>query len=239
MAGQVIINERIAEKSSQLVKDGDNISLKEKLPFVSRGGYKLDKAIHTFDLKVDDLTLLDIGASTGGFTDCLLQNGARHVYAVDVGYGQLHWSLRQDNRVSVMERTNARHLTPDDLDCLCDGAVCDASFISLTKLLPAIDACTHDEAFFMGLIKPQFEVGKGQVGKGGVVRDPAKHIQVIEDIIHFVNEHTRFSVQNVSFSPITGPKGNMEFLLLCRKSVESKDLDVTAIVHQAHQNFAK
>ncbi len=234
MAGQVLINEIVADKSSYIVKDGDKIRVKEGQKYVSRGGHKLEKALEVFPVDVSGLAILDIGASTGGFTDCLLQNGASEVCAVDVGYGQLDWKLRNDARVTVRERTNARYLTVNDIGKKYDGAVCDASFISLTKLLPAIDECTIDTAFFIGLIKPQFECGKDKIGKGGIVRDEKIHYETIDNVISYINDSTNFNVQMLDFSPITGPKGNMEFLLYCRKNLKENAIDTLDIVKKAH-----
>ena len=176
-------------------------------------------------MDVIGLELLDIGASTGGFTDCLLHHGARKVFAVDVGHGQLDWKLRQDPRVVVMEKTNARHLQPDDLDTLVHGAVIDVSFISLKLVVPPVSGLLREEAFIIALIKPQFEVGKGLVGKGGVVRDPKLHRDVIHELVAFFREKA-WRVEGHTPSPILGPKGNREFLIyLTRKT--GKPLDHT------------
>jgi len=239
MAGKVLVNEIVAAKSSQMVKENDTIRVKDKPRYVSRGGLKLEKALGAFPIAVEGLSILDIGASTGGFSDCLLQKGANDVCAVDVGYGQLHWKLRNDDRVLVLERTNARHITTDDVQKLYDGAVCDASFISLTMLLPAIDACTNDDAFFIGLIKPQFECGRDKIGKGGIVRDPKIHIETIEKVVTFIDKETNFNIQQLDYSPITGPKGNMEFLLFCQKNITKKDINPLEIVENAHLNLKK
>ena len=179
MAGQVVVNDHVADKAGQQVPVAAEIRLKgEALPFVSRGGLKLEKALEVFGIDVTGLTAVDVGASTGGFTDCLLQRGARKVFAVDVGYGQLAWKLRNDERVVNLEKTNVRYLTADKLPESPDMAVIDASFISLDKVLPAVVKLVRDEGLVIALIKPQFEVGRGQVGKGGVVRDPEKHREV-------------------------------------------------------------
>ncbi|MEX1377582.1 MAG: TlyA family RNA methyltransferase [Eubacteriales bacterium] len=234
MAGKVLVNEIVADKSSQIIKENDDIRIKEKLKYVSRGGLKLEKALEVFLVKVEGMSVLDIGASTGGFTDCLLQNGAKQVCAVDVGYGQLSWQLRNDERVQVFERTNARYLTTDTTGQKYDGAVCDASFISLTKLINAIDECTEDDAFFIGLIKPQFECGRESVGKGGIVRDKKTHIETIEKVCSYINLSTNFKLQQLDFSPITGPKGNIEFLIYCRKSIAPIEINASEIVNNAH-----
>ena len=183
------------------------------MPFVSRGGLKLQKALDEFNIDVTGLVALDVGASTGGFTDCLLQRGARKVFAVDVGYGQLAWKLRQDERVVSLEKTNIRHLTADRLPEAPDIAVIDASFISLAKVLPATLALLRDGGSIIALIKPQFEVGKGEVGKGGIVRDPAAHERVVEAVRQTARE-VGLIVAGLCESPITGADGNREFLIL-------------------------
>lgn len=211
-AGQVLINNSLADKAGTMVDDSATIEVKESCPYVSRGGYKLEGGLEFFNINPADLICLDIGASTGGFTDCLLKNGAAKVYAVDVGYGQLAWELRQDPRVVVMERTNARYLTAADFEGPIDFAVIDAAFISLKLLLPPLLPLFRKQVSILALIKPQFEVGRGKVGKGGVVRDPALHQEVIEEIIDFCKT---LGLQNhgVTPSPILGPKGNKEFLM--------------------------
>jgi 23S rRNA (cytidine1920-2'-O)/16S rRNA (cytidine1409-2'-O)-methyltransferase len=186
-------------------------------PWVSRGGVKLAHALDHFAIAADNAVALDIGASTGGFTDVLLARGARRVYAVDVGHGQLAWKLRQDPRVVVLERRNARHLTRDDIPEPPDLIVCDASFISLTIVLPAALALAAPEARLVALIKPQFEVGKGRVGKGGVVRDPALHREVCEHIAAWLSAQPGWEVVGLTESPIRGPEGNVEFLIHARR----------------------
>jgi 23S rRNA (cytidine1920-2'-O)/16S rRNA (cytidine1409-2'-O)-methyltransferase len=186
-------------------------------PWVSRGGIKLAHALDHFKIEVGGANALDIGASTGGFTDVLLERGARHVYAVDVGHGQLAWKLRQDARVTVLERVNARYLTQREIPEAPDLIVCDASFISLTVLLPAALALAAPAARLVALIKPQFEVGKGRVGKGGVVRDPALHREVCERITAWLEAQPGWHVQGVTQSPIRGPEGNIEFLAFARR----------------------
>ncbi len=190
------------------------ISIKgKKCPFVSRGGLKLAKAITHFNLHPEDLICADIGASTGGFTDCLLQNGAKRVYAVDVGYGQLDWSLRTNDKVVVLERTNARHLTEKEIPAKIDLAVIDAAFISIKLLIPPlIPLFKENKVHILSLIKPQFEIEKGKIGKGGVVRDPVQHSNVITSITNFIDD-LGLSHTNVTDSPILGPKGNKEFLI--------------------------
>jgi 23S rRNA (cytidine1920-2'-O)/16S rRNA (cytidine1409-2'-O)-methyltransferase len=213
MAGQVVVGDHVAEKPGQLVPVMAAIRLKgELLPFVSRGGVKLEKALDVFQLDVTGLIALDVGASTGGFTDCLLQRGAKKVIAVDVGYGQLAWKLRCDERVINLEKTNIRYLTADKLSEIPDIAVIDASFISLAKVLPNTVGLLKDNAPIIALIKPQFEVGRGEVGKGGVVRDADKHQETIA-AIRTVAESLGLEVKGVTESPILGPKGNREFLI--------------------------
>jgi 23S rRNA (cytidine1920-2'-O)/16S rRNA (cytidine1409-2'-O)-methyltransferase len=217
MAGQVLIDDRVADKPGHLVPVSAGIRIKgEVLPYVSRGGLKLAKALDEFGIDVTGLSAIDVGASTGGFTDCLLQRGAARVIAVDVGYGQLAWKLRQDPRVICREKTNIRHLTCEELPFRADLAVIDASFISLDKVLPATLQLLQDDAMIIALIKPQFEVGKGEVGKGGVVRDPAKH-QAVLDAVQGSALGLGLTVLGLTESPILGPKGNREFLIWLRK----------------------
>ncbi|OGT96959.1 MAG: hemolysin [Geobacteraceae bacterium GWB2_52_12] len=214
MAGQVVVGDHAVHKAGQQVAVDAEIRIKgEVLPYVSRGGLKLRKALETFGVDVTGLVALDVGASTGGFTDCLLQNGAVRVFAVDVGYGQLAWKLQQDSRVVSMEKTNIRNLMPADLAEQPDLAVIDASFISLTKVLPATIRLIKPGGRIIALIKPQFEVGRGEVGKGGIVRDPATHEKVVEGIQHSARE-MGLVVSGVCESPITGADGNREFLIL-------------------------
>ncbi|MCM2356828.1 MAG: TlyA family RNA methyltransferase [Geobacteraceae bacterium] len=218
MAGQVVVDDHLADKAGQLVPLAAEIRLKgEPLPFVSRGGLKLQQALDEFAIDVTGLAVLDVGASTGGFTDCLLQRGARRVFAVDVGYGQLAWKLRNDDRVLSLEKTNIRHLTPERLPEIPDMAVIDASFISLAKVLPSTIALIREDGLIIALIKPQFEVGRGEVGKGGVVRDPRKHREVT-DSVRALAESLGLEVAGVTESPILGPKGNREFLICMRKT---------------------
>ena len=212
MAGLVRINGERVDKAGRLVPATASVQLKETHPYVSRGGQKLQAAIQHFSVDVKDRILLDVGASTGGFTDCLLQNGARKVIALDVGYGQLDWKLRQDPRVEVLEKTNIRYVKPGDLDAPLNGAVIDVSFISLKLVVPPVSRILEDKAFIIALIKPQFEVGKGQVGKGGVVRDPKRHQEVIEQICAFFSA-LGWTIQGHIPSPLLGPKGNREFLI--------------------------
>lgn len=239
MAGQVYVNDQKATKAGLTVKESDKIEVRgEKMPFVSRGGYKLDKAVKAFDLHLQDCVCMDIGASTGGFTDCMLQNGARKVYAVDVGYGQLAWKLRTDERVINMERTNFRYLTLDDIAELLDFASVDVSFISLKIILPVLYTLLRDGGEAVCLIKPQFEAGKENVGKKGVVRDPAVHEEVVRFVTQFAYK-TGFSVLHLSFSPIKGPEGNIEYLLHIKKEPENifTDTDISALITESHNTL--
>jgi 23S rRNA (cytidine1920-2'-O)/16S rRNA (cytidine1409-2'-O)-methyltransferase len=211
-AGQVMVNNKLADKAGAMIEDSCIIEIKESCPFVSRGGYKLEAGLQFFDINPAGLVCLDVGASTGGFTDCLLQHGALKVYSVDVGYGQLAWELRQNPRIVVMERTNARYLTKEDFAEPIDLAVIDASFISLKLLIPPLLPFFRENISILALIKPQFEVGRGKVGKSGVVRDPALHQEVIDEIIDFCTTLELKSC-GVTSSPILGPKGNKEFLV--------------------------
>lgn len=214
MAGQVVVGDHAVDKSGHQVSVDADIRIKgDVLPYVSRGGLKLRKALDQFGINVSGLVAIDVGASTGGFTDCLLQAGTVKVFAVDVGHGQLAWKLQQDPRVINIEKTNIRYLTPDKLGEAPDLAVIDASFISLAKVLPATIALIKPGGRIIALIKPQFEVGKGEVGKGGIVRDPAAHQKVIDDVSRTA-ETMRLKVAGLCESPITGADGNREFLIL-------------------------
>ncbi|MBN2123587.1 MAG: TlyA family RNA methyltransferase [Deltaproteobacteria bacterium] len=217
MAGLVEVDGIPIDKPGHPTPTSLPIRIREApLTYVSRGGLKLEAALKAFPMVIHNKTLIDVGASTGGFTDCLLQHGAARVIALDVGYGQFHYKLRQDPRVRVLERTNARYLRPEDLEEEVDGAVIDVSFISLKLVIPPVSACLKPEAFMIALIKPQFEVGKGLVGKGGVVREPTLHRQVIEEISRF-SEGAGWSVIGHIPSPLLGPKGNREFLIALRR----------------------
>lgn len=213
MAGKVLVNGMVVDKPGSLVDIQAPILVKEDdNPYVSRGGLKLEKALKTFPICVKDLICLDIGASTGGFTDCLLQFGAKKVYAVDVGYGQLDWSLRQDDRVVVIERTNIRNLEYEIINEQVDMVVADTSFISLKLVIPAAEKFMRKETQVLALIKPQFEAGKENIGKGGVVRDPKIREQVVQEIQSFFRARG-YTVKGVVPSPILGPKGNEEYIL--------------------------
>jgi len=220
LAGQVLVDDRVVDKPGTSVVVTKQIRIRgEVLPFVSRGGLKLAHALDFFQIDPTGEVAIDVGASTGGFTDCLLQRGARLVYAVDVGYGQLDWLLRNDQRVVNLERTNIRSLEAKQLGERPGLAVIDASFISLDKVLPPTLGLLQTPATIVALIKPQFEVGRGQVGKGGVVRDEAKHTEVVEKIQHLAEE-LKCRVDGVVPSPILGPKGNREFLIVLRYGFE-------------------
>jgi 23S rRNA (cytidine1920-2'-O)/16S rRNA (cytidine1409-2'-O)-methyltransferase len=226
MAGLVEVDQVRLDKPGHLVSTTSNLSLKEPYPpYVSRGGLKLEAALRRFSVDVKDRIVLDIGASTGGFTDCLLQKGARKVIAVDVGHGQLHWRLRRDPRVALMEDTNARYLTPGDLEERGDGAVIDVSFISLRLMIPPVSNLLTGDCWIITLIKPQFEVGKGQVGKGGVVRDPRLHQEVVHGLKAFC-EGAGWAVEGEMESPLLGPKGNKEFLMYLTRHAQSLPVPV-------------
>lgn len=216
MAGKILVNSRLVDKAGFLVRTNDAIALKEKdIPYVSRGGLKLEAALQALEVNPDGCVCMDVGASTGGFTDCLLQKGATRVYAVDVGYGQLAWKLRQDRRVVAIERTNIRHMPPEAIPERIDLITIDVSFISLKIVVPSVLAFMAGGARILALIKPQFEVGKTQVGKGGVVRDARLHALAIKDLSTFFTAKG-LSCGRVLPSPILGPKGNREFFILLR-----------------------
>ena len=242
MAGIVYVNGQKADKAGTEVLDEDKIELRgETLRYVSRGGLKLEKAFESFPIQVQNAICMDIGASTGGFTDCMLQNGAKKVYAIDVGYGQLAWKLRTDERVVNLERTNFRHVTKEQVTDPVNFASVDVSFISLTKVLPAAYALLKDGGQMVCLIKPQFEAGREKVGKKGVVRDKAVHEEVIERIITFALENG-FSVHHLEYSPIKGPEGNIEYLVHIEKSdeaIKEESVDIHAVVEAAHGELDK
>ncbi|MFC1673044.1 TlyA family RNA methyltransferase [Pseudomonadota bacterium] len=217
MAGNVYSDTKRLDKAGAQVKPDIPIEIKgQDHPWVSRGGLKLEKGLKEFGVSVEGATCVDVGASTGGFTDVLLTNGAAKVYAVDVGQGQLAWKLRSDERVQVMEKTNARHLTSEDIPDAIDAVVCDASFIGLEVVLPAALNLVKPGGHVIALIKPQFEVGKGRVGKGGVVREPELHKEVCERIEAWLNNLEGWQVLGITESPIKGPEGNVEFLICGR-----------------------
>ncbi|HWO76218.1 MAG TPA: TlyA family RNA methyltransferase [Bacillus sp. (in: firmicutes)] len=242
MAGLVYLNEVRLDKPGEKIPVSSNLSVKGNvMPYVSRGGLKLKKAIDSFGLNVNNKIMIDVGSSTGGFTDCALQNGVILSYCIDVGYNQLAWKLRSDDRVVVMERTNFRYVKKEDLKGPTPNfATIDVSFISLTLILPVLKTLIEDGTNIVALVKPQFEAGKDQVGKKGIVRDVKIHVEVIEKIIDFaLNEG--YSVNGLTFSPITGGEGNIEFLLLLHWTREESKNNLTVpiaeVVRQAHETL--
>ncbi|MBM7361406.1 TlyA family RNA methyltransferase [Priestia taiwanensis] len=246
MAGLVYSNELRMDKPGEKIQIDAPLQIKgQVMPYVSRGGYKLEKALQVFDMSVQDKVMIDIGSSTGGFTDCALQNGAKLSYALDVGYNQLAWKLRQDERVVVMERTNFRYVTPSDLmEGMPQIATIDVSFISLRLILPVLKTLLVSNSDVAALIKPQFEAGKDQVGKKGIVRDKKVHEQVIESILEFAMKEG-YDVQDVTFSPITGGEGNIEFLAHFKwhgekeQGTNHSEKTVMQIVEEAHAQLKK
>lgn len=238
MSGLVFVNGQRADKPGTPVAPDAQIEVRgEALPFVSRGGFKLDKALKVFPVNPEGMTCVDCGASTGGFTDVLLQHGARKVYAVDVGYGQLAWKLRNDERVINLERTNLRYIDAELIPEKLDLAVMDVSFISIRLVLPAVKALLKDGAELICLIKPQFEAGRDEVGKKGVVRDAAVHKEVIETILDFAPQ-IGLTVLGLDFSPIKGPEGNIEYICYMRNGVyQAAEIDVDAVVAASHREL--
>jgi len=239
MAGQVYVDGVKAEKPSFAVQDGAQIEVRGEDEYKSRGGNKLEKALQVFSPPIEGGIFMDVGASTGGFTDCLLKNGAKKVYSIDVGYGQLAWSLRQDERVVVMERTNARYLTPQDIADVPDGAVMDVSFISIKKILPALRNILPPQGFIVSLIKPQFEAGRDSVGKNGVVKEASQHRSVLQGVADFARE-MGFGILGIDFSPIKGPKGNIEFLMylhMQQQGIDNVEERIAEVVDQAHRQL--
>ena len=248
MAGEVLIDEVVRDKPGQSFAPDVTLRVRNTLPYVSRGGVKLAAALDEFPITVQGKIAVDIGASTGGFTDCLLQRGVERVYAIDVGYGQLAWKLRTDPRVISLERTNIRHLAALPDNAQADLAVIDASFIGLALVLPATIQLLCPEADIIALIKPQFEAGKDQVGKGGVVRDSLVHRRVLEAVFHSVQQ-LGLTVKGLHPSPLLGPAGNIEFLIWCQRSTQgitpniipniipsATDVDTTFVITQALEN---
>ena len=238
MSGIVFVDGKRVDKAGTMVSNDSNIEIRgTTLKYVSRGGLKLEKAMQTFPLHLEGKVCADIGASTGGFTDCMLQNGAKKVYAVDVGYGQLDWKLRNDERVVCMERTNARYLTHEEIPEELDFASIDVSFISLKLIFPALYGLLREGGEIACLIKPQFEAGREKVGKKGVVRDPATHREVLEQFIALAHEQG-FCILGLTFSPVKGPEGNIEFLAhLSMQPGQAQIPDVAALVAQAHETL--
>jgi 23S rRNA (cytidine1920-2'-O)/16S rRNA (cytidine1409-2'-O)-methyltransferase len=233
MAGAVLVDGRVCDKPGTMVSEKQSISVRLSNEFVSRGGKKLQKALDSFGISLSGKVAIDVGASTGGFTDCMLRSGAAFVYAVDVGYGQLAWRLRQDERVCVMERQNARYLEPGMFDKPISFASIDVSFISLKLILPSVMRVMSAPYIIAALIKPQFEAGRERVGKKGVVRDKAVHLDVIGHILSFAQE-LGLAVCGLDFSPIRGPEGNIEYLICLKDSGASSPFDVTQVVESAH-----
>jgi len=241
MAGLVFVDGVRVDKAGEKVDIDSEIEIKgNAIPYVSRGGLKLEKALLSFNINLKDKVTIDIGASTGGFTDCMLKNGAKKVFAIDVGYGQLAWELRNDPRVVVMERTNIRYVKPQDLGEFADFASIDVSFISLKLVLPVVKSLLKDEGEIVALIKPQFEAGREKVGKKGVVRDPDVHREVIKEIIDFAKS-INLKIKGLQFSPIKGPEGNIEYLLYLSKNIdngiENIESLIISIVNEAHSEL--
>ena len=241
MAGLVYVNGQKEDKAGQSFPIDAKLEVRgHVLPYVSRGGLKLEKAMKTFPITLEEKICMDVGASTGGFTDCMLQNGASKVYAVDVGHGQLDWKLRNDERVVCMEKTNIRYVTPDQIADVLDFASIDGSFISLKKVLEPLRELLKEDAQVVALIKPQFEAGREKVGKKGVVRDPLVHEEVIEMVTSFAAS-CGYQILGLTFSPIKGPEGNIEYLVWMKKNEKSEELfSTTSIkdtVSQAHQTL--
>ena len=238
MSGLVFVNGQRADKPGMPVAQDAQIEVRgEAIPFVSRGGFKLDKALKVFPIDPKDKVCIDCGASTGGFTDVLLQHGAAKVYAVDVGYGQLAWKLRVDPRVVNLERTNLRYVTHEQIPETADLAVMDVSFISIRLVLPAVKELLKEDADFVCLIKPQFEAGREEVGKKGVVRDEAVHREVVQGILDFAPT-IGLSVLGLDYSPIKGPEGNIEYIChMVNHPGKQEEIDVAALVARSHENL--
>lgn len=241
MAGLIFVDGQRVDKAGEKVKvDADIVFKGEKLKYVSRGGLKLEKAMNTFGIDLTDKVCMDIGASTGGFTDCMLQNNASKVFAVDVGYGQFAWKLRTDERVVCMEKTNIRYVTPEDIGIALDFASIDVSFISLRTIMPAVKALLGDKGEVVALIKPQFEAGRDKVGKKGVVRDKEVHLEVINTIINFLIEN-ELNVLGLSYSPIKGPEGNREYLVYFTKDKDKEGSfelsQIEDVVNESHSQL--
>lgn len=243
MAGIVYVENQKEDKAGSMFPDTVKIEVRgNTLKYVSRGGLKLEKAMTHFGVTLDKKVCMDVGASTGGFTDCMLQNGAVKVYAIDVGHGQLDWKLRNDERVACMEKTNIRYVVPEDLQEPADFSSIDVSFISLTKVLLPVYHLLKDDGEVVCLIKPQFEAGREKVGKKGVVRDPAVHEEVIDKVIAYAKS-IGYAVRHLEFSPIKGPEGNIEYLLHIQKQKdglpENQEADVKGVVAAAHKELDK
>ena len=242
MAGKVYVNGQKADKAGELVTPADNIEFRgEQLKYVSRGGLKLEKAMELYGFRLDGKVCMDVGASTGGFTDCMLQSGASKVYSVDVGYGQLAWNLRQSEKVVNLERTNIRYITKEQVPDTVDFVSIDVSFISLGLVIPVLPPLLADDAMMVCLVKPQFEAGREKVGKHGVVRDPATHIEVLERAVGFAKQ-SGFGIVGIEFSPIKGPQGNIEYLMVLSRSKPELDIsgdDIRKLVESSHDELDK
>lgn len=237
MTGNIFVNGQREDKAGAKVDINSDIIVKgNPIPYVSRGGLKLEKAMDNFELQLNEKVCMDVGASTGGFTDCMLQNGAKKVYAIDVGYGQLAWKLRQDSRVICMEKTNIRYVTEKHITEKINFTSIDVSFISLKKVIEPIKALLDDNYEIVCLIKPQFEAGREQVGKKGVVRDKNIHKDVIKGIIEYAKS-LDFKINGLSYSPIKGPEGNIEYLLYLTNLDSEKNIDIVEIVEKAHDSL--
>lgn len=236
MSGVVFVKGQREDKAGTSFDESVEIEIRgTTLKYVSRGGLKLEKAMECFPIELDKCVCMDIGSSTGGFTDCMLQNGAAKVYAIDVGHGQLAWKLRNDERVICMEKTNFRYVTHEQVAEEIDFASCDVSFISLSKILSVAYALLKEDGQMVCLIKPQFEAGREKVGKKGVVREPGTHIEVIENVFGYAKD-AGFGIEGLSFSPVRGPEGNIEYLMYLKKGKtdSAADIDIKAIVASAH-----
>ena len=239
MSGIVYVDGEKEDKAGSNFPENANIEVRGKtLKYVSRGGLKLEKAMEVFPVELTDKVCMDVGASTGGFTDCMLMNGASKVYSVDVGYGQLAWKLRQDPRVVCMEKTNIRYVKPEDIDDFIEFASVDVSFISLSKVLPVLKELLVQGGEVVCLIKPQFEAGREKVGKKGVVRDKNVHVEVIKNVTSFTRE-TGFDVIGLDFSPVKGPEGNIEYLMYIRNESPKEELsmDIEELVRMSHETL--
>ena len=241
MSGIVYVDNNKEDKAGTTFEETARIEVRgNTLKYVSRGGLKLEKAMNNFGVTLEGKVCMDVGASTGGFTDCMLQNGAVKVYSVDVGHGQPAWKLRNDERVVCMEKTNIRYVTPDDIDDVIEFASIDVSFISLTKVLPAVRELMTPGGEIVCLIKPQFEAGREKVGKKGVVRELSTHIEVVQMIVDYARANG-FRTLHLSYSPIKGPEGNIEYLLHITKdeSRENEEFDIRALVEESHSALSK
>ena len=242
MAGVVFVNEQKVDKAGEMIKEDAKVEVRgHDIGYVSRGGLKLEKAMQCFPLTPNGKVCMDIGASTGGFTDCMLQSGASRVYSVDVGYGQLAWSLRQNDKVINLERTNIRYITKEQIPDIIDFVSIDVSFISLGLVIPVLPQFLADDAMMVCLVKPQFEAGREKVGKHGVVSDPATHMEVLERAVSFAKK-SGFGIVGIEFSPIKGPQGNIEYLMVLTKGNPSADISsdrIKKLVESSHDELDK